>query len=51
VGIFISASETHNHKNVNCSIDEHLKRLVPVFERASLPPKAAAMPQPRSGAV
>jgi hydroxymethylglutaryl-CoA lyase len=33
-GTFISASETHNQKNVNCSIDEHLERLVPVFERA-----------------
>jgi hydroxymethylglutaryl-CoA lyase len=34
VGTFISASETHNQKNVNCSIDEHLERLAPVFERA-----------------
>jgi len=34
VGTFISASETHNQKNVNCSIDEQLARLAPVFERA-----------------
>lgn len=33
-GTVISASETHNQKNVNCSIDEQLARLVPVFERA-----------------
>jgi hydroxymethylglutaryl-CoA lyase len=34
VGTFVSASETHNQKNVNCSIDEQLGRLAPVFERA-----------------
>ena len=33
VGTFVSASETHNQKNVNCSIDEQLARLAPVFER------------------
>jgi hydroxymethylglutaryl-CoA lyase len=33
-GTFISASETHNQKNVNCSIDEQLERLLPIFERA-----------------
>ena len=33
-GAFISASETHNRKNVNCSIAEQLARLAPVFERA-----------------
>jgi len=33
-GTFISASETHNQKNVNCSIDEQLARLAPVLERA-----------------
>jgi len=32
--VFISASETHNSKNVNCSIDEQLARLSPVFESA-----------------
>lgn len=31
---FISASETHNRKNVNCSIAEQLERQKPVFERA-----------------
>ncbi len=31
---FISASETHNQKNVNCSIDEQLERFKPVLERA-----------------
>ncbi len=31
---FVSASETHNHKNVNRSIGEHLERLRPVAERA-----------------
>jgi hydroxymethylglutaryl-CoA lyase len=33
-GTFISASETHNQKNVNCSIDEQLARLAPVFDCA-----------------
>ncbi len=33
VGTFVSASETHNQKNVNCSIDEQLARLAPVFAR------------------
>ncbi len=31
---FISASETHNHQNVNCSIADQLERSRPVFERA-----------------
>ncbi|MBW2543418.1 MAG: hydroxymethylglutaryl-CoA lyase [Deltaproteobacteria bacterium] len=34
VGTFVSASETHNQKNVNCSIAEQLARLAPVFERS-----------------
>ena len=33
-GTFISASETHNQSNVNCSIDEQLARLAPVLESA-----------------
>jgi hydroxymethylglutaryl-CoA lyase len=32
--VFISASETHNRKNVNRSVAEHLDRLAPVIERA-----------------
>jgi hydroxymethylglutaryl-CoA lyase len=32
--VFISASETHNRKNVNCSIAEQLERFRPVAERA-----------------
>jgi hydroxymethylglutaryl-CoA lyase len=32
--VFLSASETHNRKNVNCSIDEALERIRPVAERA-----------------
>ena len=32
--VFLSASETHNRKNVNCSIADQLERFVPVFERA-----------------
>ena len=31
---FVSASETHNRKNVNRGIADHLARLVPVAERA-----------------
>jgi hydroxymethylglutaryl-CoA lyase len=31
---FVSASETHNRKNVNRSVDEHLERFRPVAERA-----------------
>ena len=31
---FISASETHNRKNVNCDIAAHLERFRPVAERA-----------------
>lgn len=31
---FVSASETHNRKNVNRSVAEHLERLRPVAERA-----------------
>ncbi len=32
--IFVSASETHNRQNVNCSIAEQLERMRPVAERA-----------------
>ena len=32
--VFLSASETHNRKNVNCSIAEQLERIRPVAERA-----------------
>ncbi|MGH0036486.1 MAG: hydroxymethylglutaryl-CoA lyase [Myxococcota bacterium] len=32
---FISASETHNRKNVNCSVDEQLERIRPVAERCA----------------
>ena len=32
--VFLSASETHNRKNVNCSIDEQLERIRPVAARA-----------------
>jgi hydroxymethylglutaryl-CoA lyase len=32
--VFISASETHNRKNVNRSVAEHFEGLVPVIERA-----------------
>jgi hydroxymethylglutaryl-CoA lyase len=31
---FVSASETHNRKNVNASVAEHLARIRPVAERA-----------------
>ena len=31
---FVSVSETHNRKNVNVSVDEHLARIRPVAERA-----------------
>jgi hydroxymethylglutaryl-CoA lyase len=31
---FVSASESHNRKNLNCSVAEQLERLRPVFERA-----------------
>jgi hydroxymethylglutaryl-CoA lyase len=31
---FLSASETHNRKNVNCSIEESLARMQPVLDRA-----------------
>ena len=31
---FVSASETHNRKNLNCSIAEQLERIRPVLERA-----------------
>jgi len=31
--LFISTSETHNRKNVNRSVEEHLERLRPVAER------------------
>jgi len=33
---FISASETHNRKNVNCSVAEQLERMRPVLERAAV---------------
>jgi hydroxymethylglutaryl-CoA lyase len=32
---FISASETHNRKNVNCSVAEQLERIRPVAERCA----------------
>jgi hydroxymethylglutaryl-CoA lyase len=32
--VFISASETHNRKNVNCGIAEQLERFRPVVQRA-----------------
>lgn len=32
--VFLSASETHNRKNLNCSIAEQLERIRPVAERA-----------------
>ena len=32
--LFVSASETHNRKNVNCSVAESLERFRPVAERA-----------------
>lgn len=32
--LFISTSETHNRKNVNRGVDDHLERLRPVAERA-----------------
>ncbi|HVN40405.1 MAG TPA: hydroxymethylglutaryl-CoA lyase [Myxococcota bacterium] len=32
--VFLSASETHNRKNVNCSVEEALERLRPVAESA-----------------
>ena len=34
IAVFISVSETHNRKNVNRSVGEHLERLRPVIERA-----------------
>jgi hydroxymethylglutaryl-CoA lyase len=37
---FVSASETHNQKNVNRSVDEHLERFRPVSEAA----QAAGVP-------
>jgi hydroxymethylglutaryl-CoA lyase len=32
--VFISASESHNRKNLNCSVAEQLERIRPVAERA-----------------
>jgi hydroxymethylglutaryl-CoA lyase len=32
--VFVSASETHNRRNVNCSVDEQLARIGAVAERA-----------------
>ncbi len=34
IGTFVSASETHNRKNVNCSVAEQLERMRPVVEAA-----------------
>ncbi len=34
IGLFVSASETHNQRNVNCGIAEHLERMRPVLEAA-----------------
>jgi len=34
IGCFVSASETHNRRNVNCSVAEQLERIRPVAERA-----------------
>lgn len=33
--VFLSASETHNQKNVNCSVAEQLERIRPVAERCA----------------
>jgi hydroxymethylglutaryl-CoA lyase len=33
--VFLSASETHNRKNLNCSVAEQIERIRPVAERAS----------------
>jgi hydroxymethylglutaryl-CoA lyase len=44
VTVFLSASETHNRKNVNRSVDESMAGLVPMLERvreAGLRPSAA----------
>jgi hydroxymethylglutaryl-CoA lyase len=38
--VFVSASETHNRRNVNCSIDESLERFRPVVDAA----RAASVP-------
>lgn len=32
---FLSASESHNQKNLNCSIEEQLERMRPIMERAA----------------
>jgi hydroxymethylglutaryl-CoA lyase len=34
VAVFASASEGFSQRNINCSIDESIRRFVPVFERA-----------------
>lgn len=34
VATFISASESHNRKNLNCSVADQIERMRPVFERA-----------------
>jgi hydroxymethylglutaryl-CoA lyase len=34
LGLFVSASETHNRRNVNCSIGQQLERARPVIEAA-----------------
>ena len=33
--VFLSASESHNRKNLNCSVAEQLERIRPVAERAA----------------
>jgi len=33
--VFVSASETHNRRNVNCSVDDQLERIRPVAERCA----------------
>lgn len=40
IAVFCSASETHNQKNIGCSIDEALARFTPVVARA----REAGMP-------
>ncbi len=34
IAVFTAASESFNHKNINCSIDESFARFAPVFELA-----------------
>lgn len=35
IAVFCSASETHNQRNIGCSIEEALQRFEPVIERAA----------------